>query len=216
MIFLLCGLERVTALVKKFPFVHFLMFLLWGGFSYGTSIPFTGKLSDSGVNFHGAARFDFQIVDGQERVQWTHDDDTNATLGIQVVNGRYSVVLGGQGMKSLPTDLFLDKNKLFLRVSVDLKDGQGLRLLAPDHRIFSVAHSLTADQAKYARRAGVADGVTQGSVTKQMLSSDILADLNRTITSSGIAANTITTAQLNEQILKYLKPEITHTPQAPV
>ena len=27
--------------------------------------------------------------------------------------------------------------------------------------------------------------------------------------------HTITTAQLNEQILKYLKPEITHTPQAP-
>ena len=25
----------------------------------------------------------------------------------------------------------------------------------------------------------------------------------------------VTTAQLNEQILKYLKPEITHTPQAP-
>ena len=38
--------------------------------------------------------------------------------------------------------------------------------------------------------------------------------ISRTITSSGIAANTITTAQLNEQILKYLKPEITHTPQA--
>jgi formylglycine-generating enzyme required for sulfatase activity len=30
-----------------------------------------------------------------------------------------------------------------------------------------------------------------------------------------MASNTITTAQLNEQILKYLKPEITHTPQAP-
>jgi formylglycine-generating enzyme required for sulfatase activity len=30
-----------------------------------------------------------------------------------------------------------------------------------------------------------------------------------------IESSSITTAQLNEQILKYLKPEITHTPQAP-
>jgi formylglycine-generating enzyme required for sulfatase activity len=53
------------------------------------------------------------------------------------------------------------------------------------------------------------------TVTKSMLGSDVLADLNRTVTSSEIAANTITTAQLNEQILKYLKPEITASPQAP-
>ena len=49
-----------------------------------------------GINFHGNARFDFQIVDGQDRVHWTHDD-TDATLGIGV-NGRYSVNIGGQGM----------------------------------------------------------------------------------------------------------------------
>ena len=53
------------------------------------------------------------------------------------------------------------------------------------------------------------------TITKSMLGSDVLADLNRTVTSSEIAANTITTAQLNEQILKYLKPEITVSPQAP-
>ena len=53
------------------------------------------------------------------------------------------------------------------------------------------------------------------TVTKSMLGSDVLADLNRTVTSSEIAVNTITTAQLNEQILKYLKPEITVSPQAP-
>ena len=51
------------------------------------------------------------------------------------------------------------------------------------------------------------------TVTKQMLGQDVLSDLNRTVTQ--MAQNTITTAQLNEQILKYLKPEITHTPQAP-
>ena len=212
-------------------------------------VPFNGKLSEGGVNFHGSARFDFQIIDGQSRVQWNHDDDENATLGVQVFNGRYSVNLGGQGMNPLPADLFLDKNKLFLRISVDLKDGEGLRLLSPDYRISSVFHSLTADLADYSRRAGISDGVKAGAITKKMLGQDVLsdlnrtvthsnlspqikadlnrtitytdlapqikADLNRTVTASQMAQNTITTAQLNEQILKYLKPEVTIVPQAP-
>ena len=45
--------------------------------------------------------------------------------------------------------------------------------------------------------------------------SDVLADLNRTVTPQMIQSSSITTAQLNEQILKYLKPEITVSPQAP-
>jgi formylglycine-generating enzyme required for sulfatase activity len=53
------------------------------------------------------------------------------------------------------------------------------------------------------------------TVTKSMLGQDVLADLNRTVTATDIAANTITTAQLNESILKYLRPEITTSPQAP-
>ena len=74
---------------------------------------------------------------------------------------------------------------------------------------------MSAETAKSADLAEVANSVKAGSVSKSMLSSDVLADLNRTVTSSEIAANTITTAQLNEQILKYLKPEITLAPQAP-
>ena len=53
------------------------------------------------------------------------------------------------------------------------------------------------------------------TITRDMLPASVRADLNRTVTSSNIAANTITTAQLNEQILKYLKPEITSPPQSP-
>ena len=49
----------------------------------------------------------------------------------------------------------------------------------------------------------------------QCWDSDVLSDLNRTVTPQMIQSSSITTAQLNEQILKYLKPEITHTPQAP-
>jgi hypothetical protein len=76
------------------------------------------------------------------------------------------------------------------------------------------------------------------SISKSMLGNDILSELNATIgmnrlsseirskldqnttvadgsvTASKIASNTITTSQLNEQILKYLKPEITAQPHA--
>ncbi len=200
--------------MKIFHCFYALCFLISLSSTVLGSFPFVGKLSKDGINFHGNARFDFQIVDGQDRVHWTHDD-TNSTLGIQVVNGRYSVNIGGQGMNPLPTELFLDKKKLFLRISVDLKDGQGLRMLSPDHRISSVAHSLTSDLAEFARQAAVAEKVKAGAVTKQMLGQDVLSDLNRTVTANQMAQNTITTAQLNEQILKYLKPEITHSPQAP-
>jgi formylglycine-generating enzyme required for sulfatase activity len=53
------------------------------------------------------------------------------------------------------------------------------------------------------------------TITRNMLPGDVLADLNRTVTATDIAANTITTAQLNESILKYLRPEITSQPQPP-
>ena len=52
-------------------------------------------------------------------------------------------------------------------------------------------------------------------ISKSMLEPDVLSDLNRTITASNLAQNTITTAQLNEQILKYLRPEVLQSPEAP-
>jgi hypothetical protein len=57
--------------------------------------------------------------------------------------------------------------------------------------------------------------VAVGFITKSMLGADVLTDLDRNVTSSEIASNTITTAQLNEQILKYLKPEVTQSPALP-
>jgi hypothetical protein len=43
-----------------------------------------------------------------------------------------------------------------------------------------------------------------------MLSNKVNTEINKLI-----AQGAITTALLNDQILKYLKPEITHNPQAP-
>ena len=53
----------------------------------------------------------------------------------------------------------------------------------------------SAETARVADSAKTADAVKAGAITPQMIQS-----------------SSITTAQLNEQILKYLKPEITHIP----
>ena len=58
------------------------------------------------------------------------------------------------------------------------------------------------------------------TITRNMLPSDVQADLNATlapasVTADKLAPGSVTTAQLSEQILKYLKPEITTSPQAP-
>ena len=103
-------------------------------------------------------------------------------IRIQVFNGRYNVLLGGQGMNVLPPQLFLDYDELYLRVRFDNGDGQGLRNLTPYQRITATPRALVAEVAK---------------------------------TANSVKAGGITTTQLNEQILKYLKPEITLAPQAP-
>jgi formylglycine-generating enzyme required for sulfatase activity len=62
-------------------------------------------------------------------------------------------------------------------------------------------------------------------ITREMLPEDVRSDLNRTITLSDLAPEvvvdlndsvgpgTITTTQLNEQILKYLRPEVVRSPE---
>ena len=143
-------------------------------------VPFSGKLAVDGTNFHGNALFAFSIVDQQGTEHWRHTDEDGATLENFVLNGRYLVLLGGHGMKQLPADLFLEQKSLYLRVSVDLQDGQGMRLLSPDQRITSSPYALAAEVAQLAQRATIANGVEPGSVTAEMLNQKLLQDLNRT------------------------------------
>ena len=119
-------------------------------------------------------------MDGQGSVHWNHAPENNATIENFVLNGRYIVLLGGQGMQPLPANLFLENDNLFLRVHVDLQDGQGIRLLEPDQPITSTPYALAAELARLAEKASVADGVTPGAITAEMIDADLLTDLNRT------------------------------------
>ena len=272
-------------------FFLFSTLFLWSA----NSVPYSGKVSIGGVNYHGDANFTFSLHDGNGTTAWQNGQTPDSTIQVQIYNGRYTVLLGGQGMNSLRPQLFLNYDELYLKVRFDNGDGNGLRHLTPDQLITATPRALVAEVAKVAKVAEKLSGAITSdmlasdvlskldanhssapvgpitlsmlapevtsklesnasggnigpitrdmlpadvladlnrtvthqvlssqikadlnrTVTKQMLGQDVLSDLNRTVTSSDIATNTITTAQLNEQILKYLKPEITLAPQAP-
>jgi formylglycine-generating enzyme required for sulfatase activity len=278
------------------PFVFLLPFVLLFQVSASPPVPYTGKISIRGANYFGEAQFRFSLHNGQGTTYWQNGEGAEDTIEVPIRNGRYHVLLGGQGMTPLPPELFLDHEELYLRVELELEEGEGFEHLAPDQVITATPRALVAEWAKIAK---VSERVSPGAITRTMLSPEVLADLNqtvadtepsppsspaassitremlapdlrndlnrtiskqmlgqdvlselnrtvthsdlspqikadlnrtitytdlapqikadlnRTITASNLAPNTITTAQLNEQILKYLKPEVTIVPQAP-
>ena len=111
----------------------------------------------------------------------------------------------------LPADVLSDLNATQITPGMVTRDMLAPGVLADLNA--SIANgSITLDMLSPAIRADLNRTIV---ITREMLPGDVLADLNRTVTGTDMAANTITTAQLNEQILKYLKPEITASPQAP-
>ena len=85
-----------------------------------TPIPYAGKLSVDQINYSGNASFSFEILDINGTLQWKNGNDR---IEVPVNRGRYLVLLGGQGMNPLPTELIHRDISLFLRVWVDLGDG---------------------------------------------------------------------------------------------
>jgi formylglycine-generating enzyme required for sulfatase activity len=149
-------------------------------------VPYAGKVSIDGKNFHGQLKFMFAIYTASNDMVW---DSGGSAIEVPVSNGRYLVLLGGQGMRPLPASLFHKNDELYVGVYADLpNDDVGQVKLGELQRITAQPYALVAEMAKMADSAKTADSVKAGAIT---------------------------TAQLNEQILKYLKPEITHSPQAP-
>ncbi len=160
-------------------------------------LPYTGKLSVDRINFHGQAEFSFAIRDGNGTVHWKHAAD-NSTIQVNVVHGRYQVMLGGQGMEPLPPQLFLDRPRLFLVISADLGDGRGPLSLKPDQRITSSAHALSADLAG---RAKVADSVSPNAITDGMLSPKLREKIEANATiSAGAIQSKMLAESLRQQI----------------
>ena len=191
------------------------MFLVAVLSAYAASpVPYSGKIDIRGVNYFGEAQFAFSLHDGNATTHWRNGNQPKETIKVTIRNGRYNVLLGGQGMNSLPPELFLNHDKLYLKVEFDMEDGEGLRHLAPDQLITATPRALVADLARVSEVAKVAEKVGNGAITREMLSQEVLSQLDANATASPTAPVTITTSDLSEQILKYLKPEITSQPQA--
>ena len=189
--------------MKNIPVLLAFLFttvFLWSA----NSVPYSGKIAIRGVNYFGDAQFTFSLQTKDGKTHWRNGKSKDDSIKVNIRNGRYTVLLGGQGMNALPPQLFLDHDELYLKVRFDDGDGKGLRNLAPDQQITATPRALvaevarTAESADMAQVAQTANSVKAGAVTPQMLQ-----------------PSSITTAQLNGQILKYLKPEITLAPQAP-
>ena len=170
----------------------------------------------NGVNFNGHAQFTFSLGESNGTVHWRNGVDDNDTVPVFVRNGRYSVLLGGQGMNALPPQLFLDYDELYLKVHFDDGDGRGLRHLAPDQRITATPRALVAEVAKIAKNADsakVADSVQAGAITKSMLGNVVLTDLNRTVSSEMLSrslkqeiAAPVSASRLDPVLKAYLSP----------
>jgi len=120
-------------------------------------------------------------------------------------------------MNSLAPELFLNHDKLYLKVEVDMGDGEGLGHLAPDQLITATPRALVAELAKMAELAKVAEKVGNGAITRDMLSSEVLSQLDANATASPSAPATITRDMLTQDVrddmnatvgLNRLSPEI--------
>ena len=95
-------------------------------------VPYSGKIAIRGVNYFGDAQFTFSLQDKDGKTRWRNGKSKDDSIKVNIRNGHYTVLLGGQGMNALPPQLFLDYDELYLKVRFDNGDGKGLRHLAPE------------------------------------------------------------------------------------
>ena len=175
----------------------------------GAPVPYAGKVAINGANFQGDAQFTFALRDANGTVRWRNGVDADSFINVPVDRGLYVVLLGGQGMNSIPNNLFLEHPELYLQVRFfRLDTGQWLHL-QPDQRITSAPHALAAEVA---RNAFTADAVKPGAITKSMLASDVLADLNATVVlpeqNATIQTGSITRSMLAPNVLSDLNATV--------
>ena len=71
------------------------------------------KISQDSINFEGQANFRFTIYTQDGKAVWRNGKDAQSTISVSVKQGRYSVLLGGQGMDPISPELFLENETLF-------------------------------------------------------------------------------------------------------
>ena len=163
-------------------------------------VPYYGKVSIDGINHQGSAQFQFSLKDANGTTHWQNGMDANESILVSVVDGRYSVMLGGQGMNPLPPELFIQHDELYLSVRFDT-DG-GLQSLGPDQLIAAAPRALVAEVSKVAEVAKVAEKLL-GDITSDMLSPEVLSKLD--VNQSAISIGPITLSMLSPEVTAKLE-----------
>ena len=163
-------------------------------------INYAGQVAVNDEAFDGIGLFKFAIVSTTGETvtsHWSNDgtstagSEPNANVSVSVNGGLYSILLGNSsisGMSSLDPSLFSSHSNVMLRVW--FSDGvNGFQQLSPDRPFASVPYALNAGSVT----------LGSGSVSRSMLASDILSDLN------GIIGKN----RLSQQVLDDLNRTIT-------
>ena len=137
-------------------------------------VNYAGQVSSGGQPFNGTGQFKFAFVNADANVTYWSQDGTSSggsqpagQVTAPVNGGYYSILLGNtaiSGMAALDPTIFKTHSDVHLRVW--FSDGVAPFQEMTPHRPFaSVPYALNA-------------GVAPGSITKSMLGTDVLTDLN--------------------------------------
>lgn len=124
---------------------------------------YQGRVEVQGTNFTGTGNFKFALVNAAGTTNLWSNDGTPVgqpagSVGLTVVNGLYSVLLGST--TPIPPAIFTNQN-VYLRVWFN--DGiRGLQQLAPDQQLVSVGYAMMADSAATAPPTNQLRFVTSG------------------------------------------------------
>ena len=170
---------------------------------------YAGQVTVNGEAFDGNGLFKFALVNTDGTTTYWSNDGTSvdgsepqASVAIPVSGGLYAVLLGNtaqQGMGAIDPALFVQHSDAKLRVW--FSDGvNGFQQLSPDRPFASVPYAFNSESAKSSDTANVATtamAVQAGAITKQMLGSDVLTDINATIGMNRLS--TEVTEKLNQE-----------------
>ena len=145
---------------------------------------YAGQVAVNGEAFDGNGLFKFALVNTDGNVTYWSNDGTSAdgsepqaSVAVPVNGGLYSILLGNtaqQGMGAIDPAVFAQHTDAKLRVW--FSDGvNGFQQLNPDRPFASVPYAFSAGTAQSAT-------IADGSISKSMLGSDVIADLNKSVT----------------------------------
>ena len=198
---------------------HKILILLFGVAISVHAVPpvlnYAGQVAVNGEAFDGNGLFKFALVNADGTTTYWSNDGTSvdgsepqASVAVPVNGGLYSILLGNtaqQGMGAIDPAVFAQHTDAKLRVW--FSDGvNGFQQLSPDRPFASVPYAFNSESAKSAETAKTADSanvattamaVQAGAITKQMLNSDVLTDINATIGMNRLS--TEVTEKLNQE-----------------